>query len=168
MSRVHLNAGYFSATAWPGAQRWWGATATGLPLLGGLIRAAELRQGHIDHALALALPSTRAGIFRWPAQRTDGKSNDPTSLTQGSRLRLDPMLDVAALRLPPVTNAIALAAQRYGILVRDTAPNIAFYAESPTGADPYAGAGGLFGGSRPDQLLARFPWSRLQVVRYGS
>ncbi|MGN6190019.1 MAG: hypothetical protein ACTHOE_14085 [Conexibacter sp.] len=168
MSRVHANPGYFSSNAWPGARPWWGATATSLPLLGGLIRAAELRQGHIDHALALALPGTRARLFRWPAQRTDGRSTDLTSIPEGARLRLDPTLDVAALHLPPVTEAIALAAQRYGILVRDTAPNIAFYAEAPTAADPYLGADGLFGGSRADQLLARFPWSRLQVVRYGS
>jgi hypothetical protein len=168
MSRVHANPGYFSANAWPGAQRWWGATATSLPLIGGLIRADELRQGHIDHALALALPITRAALYRWPAQRTDGRSTDATSIVEGTRLRLDPTLDVAALRLAPVTAEIALAAQRYGILVRDTAPNIAFYAEAPTGTNPYSGADGLYGGLRPDQLLAHFPWSRLQVVRYGS
>jgi hypothetical protein len=168
MSRVHANPGYFSTNAWPGAQRWWGATATSLPLIGGLIRAGELRQGHIDHALALALPITRAALYRWPAQRTDGRSTSTTSIVEGTRLRLDPALDVAALHLPPVTAEIALAAQRYGILVRDTAPNIVFYAEAPTGTNPYSGADGLFGGLRPDQLLAHFPWSRLQVVRYGS
>ena len=167
MSRVHTNPGSFSASAWPGAKLWWGATATSLPLLGGLIRTAELRQGHIDHALALAVPHTRAGVYRWPAQRTDGTTTGVTSLPEGTRLRLDPALDVAALHLPPVTRAIALAAQRYGILVRDTAPNVALYAEAPTGSDPYGGAAGLYAARRPDQLLARFPWSRLQVVRTG-
>jgi hypothetical protein len=167
MSRVHTNAGYFSPSAWPGGKPWWGATATSLPLLGGLIRTAELRAGRIDHALALAVPHTRSGVYRWPAQRTDGTTTGVTSLPEGTRLRLDPTLDVAALRLPPTTAAIALAAQRYGILVRDTAPNIAFYAEAPTAADPYSGAAGVYAGKRPDQLLARFPWSRLQVVKYG-
>ncbi|MGN6190021.1 MAG: hypothetical protein ACTHOE_14095 [Conexibacter sp.] len=152
MSRVHRNAGRFSPAAWPGAKRWWGATATSLPLLGGLIRAAELRRGRIEHALALAAPNTRFDAFAFPAQRTDGVAAGATTLPEGARLRLDPTLDVAALHLPPVTEAIALAAQRYGILVRDTAPNVALYAEARS-----LGASG-------DRSLADFPWDRLQLL----
>jgi hypothetical protein len=160
MSRVHANPGYFSRGAWPGAKPWWGATATSLPLLGGLIRTAELRRGEIDHALAFATPSTHARLYRFPAQRTDGVVASATGLPEGTRLRLDPALDVTHLGLPGPARAIARAAQRYGLVVRDTSPNIAFYAEAPVGADPLA----AWPSHGPRQLLARFPWERLQVI----
>ncbi len=54
----------------------WGSTATSLPMLGGLIRLDELEAGHIDHALALAIPQSRKGVFSWPAQRSDGSPRD--------------------------------------------------------------------------------------------
>jgi hypothetical protein len=161
MSRVHANPGYFSRAAWPGAKRYWGATATSLPLLGGLIRTAELQRGEIDHALAFAVPNTHAWLYRSPAQRTDGVSFAATSLPEGTRLRLDPALDVTRLNLPAPARAIARAAQRYGIVVRDTSPRITFYAEAPAGGvDPL----GAYPAHGPSQLLAGFPWDRLQVI----
>jgi hypothetical protein len=161
MRRVHRNAGSFSPAAWPGARRWWGATATSLPLLGGLIRLGELRGGSIPHALALAVPDTRAGAYCHPAQRTDGVAHDPTSLPEGARLRLDPTLDVGRLGLSPPARAIAQAAQRYGLIVRDTSPNVALYAEEPPPGD---GLLGPLPSSGDAQLLARFPWERLEVI----
>lgn len=38
----------------------WGATASSLALAGGVITPGELRRGRIDHALAIAIPRTRA------------------------------------------------------------------------------------------------------------
>lgn len=138
-----------------------GATASGLPITGGLMTREEIRRRDIPHALALALPDTAAGRWVWPAGRTDGRSVVTDAIPQGSRLRLDPKLDVASLRLPPLTRAMALAAQRYGIIVRDHAGAVAFYAEDPSRFGiTYDWAGGL----DPAQALARFPWSRLQVV----
>ena len=106
-------------------------------------------------------------MFAWPAQRTDG-TGPAADLPEGARLRLDPRLDVASLHLTPLARMIAEAAQRYGIVVRDRTHHAsAFYAEdvSPTGVDPYRGQGGVFGGMPPDQVLAGFPWDRLQVLR---
>lgn len=142
----------------------WGATATSLPLLGGLITVAELRRGQIDHVLAVAVPNTRAGLFSAPAQRTDGSSRAPDATPEGARFRLDPAVDVESLGLDPVTLAMARAAQRYGIVVRDTAANIAFYAEDPgpLRLDPYPA---LFGGRRAGDLLRRFPWEHLQLLQ---
>lgn len=141
-----------------------GATATGLPLLGGLIRPDELKAGRIDHALAIGLPEAKAGVWSWPAQRTDGLSTAADAIPEGTRFRLDPSLDVAALNLPPVTRMIARAAQRYGIIVRDVSGSVSFYAEDPVAmaSNPYPA---LFGGKDPAQLLASFPWARLQVLR---
>src|SRR3954470_18604917 len=67
-----------------------GATASGLPVAGGLIRVRELQAGSIDHALALALPSTARGRVRTPANRTDGADPRPTAIPEGTIFRLDP------------------------------------------------------------------------------
>jgi hypothetical protein len=64
---------------------------------------------------------------------------------------------------------IAEAAQRYGIIVRDQTHNgISFYAEDPTqygGNKLYYGPHGFFDGMTPLQLLARFPWGHLQLLK---
>jgi hypothetical protein len=142
----------------------WGATGTSLPLAGGLITAAELRRGRIDHALAVALPKTRADEFALPAQRTDGDSRATASVPEGARFRLDPALDLDALDLPPALLVIARAAQRYGMIVRDRGGSVALYAEDPQplGENPYRE---LFGGRTAPELMKRFPWSRLQLLR---
>jgi hypothetical protein len=156
VAHASRNAGYFPAP--------FGATATGLPLITGLIRVAELRSGRIDHALALAIPKAKANDFVWPAQRTDGNSPLPDAIPEGTRLRIDPRLDVTTLGLPPVGLAIAIAAQRYGIIVRDQAGSVTFYGEDAArfGApNPYMS---LYAGKYPNNILAGFPWGRLQVV----
>jgi hypothetical protein len=145
----------------------WGGSGTSLSLLGGLIRISELRAGRIDHALALAIPHAAARIFAFPAQRTDGNDPNPNQIPEGTRFRLPASLNVEALKLPPVVRMIALAAQRYGIIVRDQSGAVAFYGEdpTPTGTNPYYGAHGFFGGSGPAQLLRTFPWRDLEVLR---
>lgn len=146
----------------------WGATATSLPLLGGLMRISELRTGHIDHALAIAIPAARAEYFSSPAQRTDGYVRDANAIPEGARFRLDPNLDIPSLHLPPLTRMIAEAAQRYGIVVRDQSGCVCFYGEdpTPTGTDPYAAPNGFFGSERwVNNLLQRFPWERLQALK---
>ena len=162
MTDVSQSPGYFPKP--PG----WGATATGLPLLGGLIRISELRAGQIPHALSIALPEPRAGIYAWPAQRTDGTSNDPAALPEGTRLRIDPSVDLSKLPMSPFVRILATAAQQYGMIVTERGGAVAFYAEdpTPTGSNPYWPApDGFFGGKYPNQLLQQFPWSYLQVVR---
>ncbi|MCW2967185.1 MAG: hypothetical protein JWM71_957 [Solirubrobacteraceae bacterium] len=139
-----------------------GATASGLPLDGGLITKDEIRDLSIPHALAMALPETAAGRFTWPANRTDGHSLATTAIPQGTEFRLDPALDVSSLGLPPLARAIALAAQRYGIVVRDTAGAVVFFAEDPTNFGGGDYNWGVSGG--PSSLLAKFPWDRLQAV----
>jgi hypothetical protein len=159
MDDVSTNPGWFPSPH--------GATATGLPLLGGMMRIDELRRGRIDHALDISLVRTRAGAWSLPATRTDGWLTGPETIPEGARFRLDPRLRIETLDLPPVTRMIAEAAQRYGIVVRDKAGAVAFYGEdpAPTGSNPYYGPAGLYGGRNPAQLLSRFPWSRLQLLQ---
>ena len=161
---VSKSPGYYTKTAWPGATRSWGATASSLPVIGGTMLLDELRAGRIDHALALNVPAARPGVFAWPAQRTDG-DGALNALPEGARLRLDPTLDVGSLHLPRMTRMIALAAQRYGLVVRDQTHNgISLFAENPGqfGGNPYDR---YFRGRTPPQMLADFPWDRLQVLQ---
>jgi hypothetical protein len=167
MEKVGANKGVYGPEAWSGASASWGASASSLPIAGGLITFEDLERGVINHALAIAVPTVREGQYASPAQRTDGYVVGPTTLPEGAHLRLEPGLDLAALHLPPFTLMLAKAAQRYGIFVRDRASNIALYGQDPVplGTEPYTGASGYFEGKSPSQLLASFPWAHLQVLK---
>jgi len=164
---VSASLGTYNPAAWQGATTSWGASASSLPIAGGVITLEDLGKGKINHALALAVPNPRWGVYASPAQRTDGSSTGPLSLPEGAHLRLDPNLDLASLHLPRLTLLMAEAAQRYGIFIRDRASDLAFYGEDPTrtGANPYLGSHGYFEGQSPSKLLASFPWSHLQLLR---
>jgi hypothetical protein len=155
MTGVSRNPGYFPTP--------FGGSGTSLSLLGGLMTIKELESGRIDHALALSIPTTAAGVFTWPAQRGDGKTTGSDAIPEGTHFRIDPSLDVTKLGLTPTGLAMARAAQKYGIVIRDTAGVVVFYAEDPitTGSNPY---GRIFGGKYPHQVLRGFPWQHLQVV----
>ena len=145
-------------------QPWWGATATGLPLIGGLITSDEVRRGRIDHALAIAVPRVRRGVMAVPAQRSDGRYEGPYSLPEGARFRLDPLVDVAALPVPPLVRMIARAAQRYGMVIRDGGARVAVYGQEvrPGLTDRF---GPLLGGVLPFEALQDFPWARMQLPK---
>lgn len=161
------SSGVYEAGSWLGAEPWWGTSASSLSLAGGLITIEDLKHGQINHALEMAIPAPRAGVFSSPARRTDGRSASPLALPEGAHLRLNPDLDLAALKLPRVTMMLAEAAQRYGIYVTDTSPVVELTAQDPnsTGSEPYTGEGGLFEGMRPSQLLGAFPWGQLEVLQ---
>jgi hypothetical protein len=162
MDDLSKSRGYF-----PKSQGW-GGTATGLPMLGGLIRISELSSGRINHALALGIPGPARGKVVWPAQRGDGDSDDADAIPEGTRLRIDPDLDLDKVKMPPFTRMLAEAAQDYGIVVVDKAGTVGFAAEDPAplGYNPYwPSSSGFFGGKLPDALLASFPWERLEVVK---
>jgi hypothetical protein len=172
MKRVSISPGYYSNAAWtdlPSSAGWnWGATASSLPVIAGTITIADLRRGRIDHALALDIPAPCAGVFSWPAQRTDGTSSHRACLPEGAHLRLDPKLDLGKRNLPPITRMLAEAAQRYGMIVRDrTGRATGFYAEdpTPTGADPYHGPNGFYRGKQPWDFLPQFPWASVQLLK---
>ena len=152
--------GYFPGT--------FGATATGLSHTAGMVSLADVRSGRIEHALSLAIPEPAAAPSRsWPAQRTDGVSTHPSAVPEGTRLRLDPAVDVAALGLHPVAAMIARAAQQHGFIVTDRAGAVAITAESgeatrrATGVNPWDS---LLGGTPDYAVMKGFPWHRLQAL----
>jgi hypothetical protein len=160
IDNVSRNPGYFSDG--------FGATATGLAGTGGMVRLADVRSGRIEHAMALAIPNPRIWYeFSWPAQRSDGWDENPDAAPEGTRLRLDPSIDVSTLGLHPVATMIAEAAQEYGFIVVDKAGSVSVIAESgapeqaATGVDPWAV---LLVGSQVYDVLAGFPWDRLQAL----
>ena len=163
MDNVSTNPGYFTHT---GQTDNWGATATGLPLLGGLITEADLQRGYINHALAISLVETAPGTWSWPAQRTDGSYFSPASppIPEGTRFRLDPTLNIASLHLPPIDRMLAQAAQTYGIVVRDQGRRRQLLRPGPESlpSNPWPAA---FDNQYPNQVLAQFPWSHLQALQ---
>ena len=190
MDNVSSSPGYYTPSSWGGALSVWGASATSLPLIAGTMTLAELESGRIDHALAITIPDPRAGVVAWPAQRSDG-TGTAAELPEGAHLRLNPHLNIAAMHLPKIVEMIALAAQRYGIIVRDQShADIGFFAEDPTpygaksltASDPYYGelrdANGtpdrvhgvpdphaLFDGMWPSAFFRYFPWRSLKLLK---
>ena len=163
---VSSNAGVYGTDAWPGAKPWWGVTATSFSVAGGVITANDLAAAKINHAVALVAPNVRYRSYVTPAQRNDGSSTARCSIPEGAHLRLDPSLNLARLHLPPLTRMIAEAAQRYGIIVRDYSPAVAFVGQDPTN-DPHLQSlyVSAYQGMYSGQLMAAFPWSHLQVLR---
>jgi hypothetical protein len=168
--------GYFPPT--PEGYKF-GVAATSLALLAGLMTIAEQKIGTINHVLHVALPETRRGVWVHPAQRTDGAADRLDAIPQGTLFRLPTSLDLASLRLDPLARMIAAAVQEHGMIVRDTAGVVAFYAENPLSSQPqthpYFGQDGILlcpaGKAVPacypdgNNRLAGFPWERLEAVR---
>jgi hypothetical protein len=151
MQNVSTNPGHFIDDG-DNQSRYWGATATSIPLLAGLIRTSEVKALHIPHVLGIST-KRHSCQFRSPAQRADGTCTPGTSvLPEGALFRLPANTDIDSLGLPPFGKAVALAARDYGIVVRDRGA-VTFYAERST--TEYAGV---------DFNLDGFPWSRLQLL----
>jgi hypothetical protein len=143
-----------------------GVSAAGLSILAGQIHIEELQRGAITHALEVTMPDTAASQFVWPANRTDGTSDDANSIPEGTRFRLNPKLDLDALHLNPAAMEIATAIQRYGMIVADTAGAVTLEAQDPSPLiregkpNPYEGL--LSGG--PYETLNAVPWNELEAV----
>lgn len=109
------------------------ARSTGLSAAAGLIWPQELAAGRIDHALLFATPWTRRDAAVPPATASDRKQlpNIP-ALPAGARLRLDPSVDVDTLGLTPEQRTIAVALQKYGMILGDTSGSLTLYAAGPS------------------------------------
>lgn len=141
-----------------------GATGSNIPLLACLTRAYEIEQGKIEHALSIATSHT-ANTFRFPAFKTDGKGTYPPALPEGTRVQLDPTIDINALTgITPAEKTIGRALQTYGAIIRNSSGSpfsIGFESVgNPTSStNPYNKAGMTF-----DYFSIRLPWSKLRVL----
>jgi hypothetical protein len=166
------NPGYFDDESWPGfSQTWWGNSATSLLTAAGIPLISEMEAGQINHAVGFQLPwaVNCASVNNvWPAQRNDGANTASNCVPEGTRVRLDPTLNLSSLHLSRVALMVATAAQKYGMILHDGGGNnTTVQLEDPTqyGNNPYTGAGGLFQGLQPSQVFASFPWSHMQVLQ---
>ena len=140
----------------------YGVTSSGLAILGGQLSSQELQAGTINHVVGLSVPRTNG--VTWPATQSGGGNSGAPAM--GTRLRLDPSIDVNNLGLSSAALAIARAAQTYGVIVWNGGSNVGFTAESAASStsrglpDPYAGVA---------MSLAGFPWDKLQALptNYG-
>ena len=105
-----------------------GPTAAGFAGDAGLIWPSELAAGHIDHALLFAYPFTKEGGPVWPATSSDGRSSIPGAIPEGTRVRLNPNLNLSKLDLAPYQRTIAEALQRYGMILGDTGGAMGLFA----------------------------------------
>ncbi len=136
-----------------------GARGSGLPLFAGVIRPGDLRQGRIEHALAISVPGPAQRIFVQPASVTNGV-NALESLPEGARLRLKsgfrtPKLASGANRRS--ADAIITALRTYGAIVVDRSITPTLYASR-------SNYGTLLLGNE----LQRISLGDLEVVQTGS
>jgi hypothetical protein len=152
----------------------WAGWASGLSLLGSVIRIEELQAGQIDHVMGLGVgeplgkdiipasscptanapvSSTGAGIS-WPADDSDGLDSNTNScaIPEGLRFRLPASLNLNNYDLTPVGRVVAEAAQKYGFVVDDTSNvNVGPHFGDPTTytvaglANPYTSGPGVGG-----------------------
>ncbi len=161
IDKLSKSAGYFP--------NGFGASASGALVAAGAITVRDVRAGHIDHALSLAIRDY-AGWKNWsfPAQRSDGSASSGSRILMGTRFRLPASVDINRLGLTPIGKMIARAAQEYGFIVTDKSGVVAVTAQSGAtmavqnhSADPWSA---LLGSTKSYQVMANFPWNRLQAL----
>jgi hypothetical protein len=99
---------------------WTSADAAGLPILPGLVRYEEVAGGEIRHAIRITFSRTQAG-YVLPATHLASNRTDPNLPPMGLRLRLKASYDVS--QLTGQSRVIAVAMQRYGVIVADNGSN---------------------------------------------
>jgi hypothetical protein len=140
-----------------------GVRSSGASALGGLITGANLRDGRIDHALAIAASSADlSGSFVWPAVSTDSgaKYSNRGSLPMGSRIGIPPGTPKPA-GLSRIGSMVWDAFSQYGGYLVDRTGGFALFADpksvSESDVDPLHAW--WDGGSDLQQIIPR-----LQVV----
>lgn len=130
---------------------------------GGVIRTYEIEQGHIDHALVFSTSNTCQNVRYYPAQNHDGTHTENTCIPIGSRVQLDPSINVDAIAgITSMEKMIAKALQKYGAYCDDTGGIFGFVVEfDRTGRKVYQQAGAP---DRDSFFMSNIPWSKLKMV----
>jgi hypothetical protein len=95
---------------------WTSADAAGLPILPGLARYDEVRDGAILHALRFTAPRTRTSYI-YPARHQAGESSSSALPPMGLRVRLKAAVDISGY--PRQARVILTALKRYGMILAD-------------------------------------------------
>ena len=150
------------------------ATATNLSRYAGVVTAAEMTaavnaNSGLNHALVFATDIAGPGLVG-PATKSDGSNiaGVPTPIPEGSRIQLDPAVDVDAIAgITPGEKVIAKTLQTHGAYVIDQgAARMAFAFEAvpgSSGSDP--GTVWTDAGLTWDYYdMDRIPWAQLRVL----
>jgi len=177
------NPGYFVDGSWPavnGKGYHWSSTASGLFLAGGLLKVDEARRLYIPHALQFSIPNARKGVWRWPASKSDGLSEEAWAPHYGMCFRLPPSFDLSTVA-DPFMRCIARSWKEFGMYLKDKAGNVTIQCEQRStipgsqskGTDAWKGPQGQFGStgailskvvSGAGGLAEQLPWSHLELV----
>jgi hypothetical protein len=111
---------------------WTSADAAGLPILAGLVRYEEVAAGEVKHAIRITFDQTRRGYIL-PATHFASSRTDPLLPPMGMRLRLKATFDTS--QLTGQARVIAVAMQRYGVIVADNGSNWFFQGAPNPGWD---------------------------------
>ena len=108
---------------------WTSADAAGLPILPGLVTYAEVRSGHIDHAIRFTadLTDTR---FVWPARHEAGAADDPDYPPMGARFRLRASFQLPSSKCSAMCQTVITAMKNYGLILADNGSNWYFQGAS--------------------------------------
>jgi len=140
-----------------------GGTGSGISVLQGIATTAEMQAGNIPHALSFS-SSLTCSSFVAPAIKSDGSGSLPNCLPEGSRIQLNPAIDLAAIPgITPFELTVGRALQTYGAFLKDTGGTslaLAFQEPPTSGADPYA----ALGASGDYYNMPHIPWSQLRIV----
>lgn len=145
------------------------ARGSGFAFTAGMIWPEELRRGRIEHALAFNSSSVKAGGPVAPATDSDGESTRRGAIPEGTRVQLDPVLDLDNLNLTEYERTIARALQEYGMFLVDSGGphgGMSLYA-----VDPKSVAGNPYQGILPDEdyvSIANIPADRFRILKLPS
>jgi hypothetical protein len=96
---------------------WTSADAAGLPMVPGIVRFQEIREGAVLHALRLSALQTAYQAYRWPARHYASHDNNPNDPQMGMRLRLKASFDIS--RFSRINQILLTALKRYGMIISD-------------------------------------------------
>jgi hypothetical protein len=145
-----------------------GSRACGFPLIAGLIRVEEIRAGRIEHALIIAYPHIRAGLYTPPASTAQARIGNDSIKTRGipcgGRVQLDPALNLDSLGLSASGKIVARALQEYGAYVGDYSGAINVYADGSPSAQAEWSKGLL----ETYEVRDEVPLRSFRVLKLGS
>jgi len=146
-----------------GGKEYWGATATGLPAIGGTMLLKEVQAGVIPHALAFAMINPK-NTFVSPATRSDGPSTALNAVPEGTRFRFPSNIYIDP-NWAPIIKMMVVAVRDYGMVLRDRSGAVTFYAEDTTPTygttNPYTP---YYTGGAVWSTIGQFPWDKLIAV----
>lgn len=105
--------------------------------LAGMITPQDVQAGVIDHALRYAMPGNSPN-YVYPGTQSDGA--DLNGVPHGTRIQLDPALDLSRFGLTPFQLMVARALQVYGGFNADHSTVFTLYARSTYDGTTYAQA----------------------------